>query len=105
MRFSEAFVSAPLIRALSLLTLAGLSSACGVNTYCLTDQPYQRAQIAPEMKPVEGLSLPTTGSALRLPEAPENPKPFGVKNEEGAGVCLDKPPRLVMPEPKNPKKA
>ncbi len=91
-----------LLRSFFVVACCSLS-ACSINSYCLADQDYQRAQIAPEMKSVKGLSLPTTGSALRLPEAPENSEPFGVESEDGTGVCLDKPPRLATPDEKSSK--
>lgn len=81
-------------RILLLAACVGASS-CGINSYCLSEQAYQRAHSVPEMKPVAGLSLPTTGSALRLPEAPSQPVPFGREAEDGSGVCLDKPPSIV----------
>ncbi len=84
------------MKRIALILLMSQLAACATNSYCLRDQDYQIAQVAPELKPVDELRLPTTGSALRLPPPPENPQPFGVATEEGDGVCLDKPPRLVI---------
>lgn len=75
-------------------------SACGANRYCVIDQPYQSAATVPELKPVEGLSLPQSPSALRLPAAPAERVPFGTLDADGMGVCLDKPPILVKPPEK-----
>jgi hypothetical protein len=61
------------------------------------EQEYQRAAIAPDLQPVEGLSLPESPSALRLPPAPAKNVPFGTEGPEGEGVCLDKPPRMAAP--------
>lgn len=79
-----------------LILLVAFVSACSSNSYCLIDQPYQTAQVVPELKPVDELRLPSTASSLRLPPGPEKPIPFGRENEEGDGICLDKPPRLVI---------
>lgn len=77
------------------LALPLVLSACGANRYCLVEQEYQRAEVASELQPAEGLSLPESPSALRLPPAPAKPVPFGVANAKGVGNCLDKPPRLA----------
>ncbi len=88
-----------------LLCLAGVA-ACSSNNYCLVDQDYQKAEIVPELQPVEGLAMPVSPSALRLPEKPATTVPFGTKNKDGDGVCLDKPPEMaaqdkgVVVEPK-----
>lgn len=77
---------------LTVLSLVG----CAQNSYCLVDQPYQSAKVVPELKPVGELNLPSTASSMRLPPRPENPIPFGRETEDGAGICLDKPPKLVI---------
>ena len=86
----------PGLMRIALILLLGQLTACSTNSYCLTEQNYQYAQVAPELKPVDELRLPTTGSSLRLPPAPEESQPFGVEAENGDGICLDKPPRLVI---------
>ncbi len=80
-----------------LVCLSGLA-ACTSNSYCLVDQDYQKAEIVPELRPVEGLVMPNSPSALRLPDRPAGAEPFGTKNSEGDGVCLDKPPAVALPE-------
>lgn len=82
---------------LLVLSLSGVA-ACSSNSYCLVKQDYQKAEVVPELKPVEGLAMPASPSALRLPDRPTNAVPFGVKNADGDGVCLDKPPQMAMPE-------
>ena len=74
-----------------------LLAACSTNSYCLSEQDYQRAQVVPELRSAEGLSMPNSPSALRLPAAPAGNEPFGRRDEEGAGVCLDKPPEIAQP--------
>ena len=91
-----------MIRMTLILLSAALSSACASNSYCLSEQDYQLAQVAPEVQPVDELRLPTTGSSLRLPPEPEKDVPFGRKAEDGTGVCLDKPPRLVIEQAEVP---
>lgn len=80
-----------------LLTVTLGLGACGANSYCLVPQSYERAETVPELKPVDGLEIPSSPSALRLPPQPADPVPFGRKAEDGSGVCLDKPPRLAAP--------
>ena len=74
-----------------------LLSACGTNSYCLNEQDYQKARVVPELRSADGLTMPNSPSALRLPSAPGAGQPFGVEDEEGAGVCLDKPPAMAQP--------
>lgn len=71
--------------------------ACGANSYCLVSQDYEKAEMVSELKSADGLEMPNSPSALRLPPAPTNPVPFGREAEDGSGVCLDKPPRLARP--------
>lgn len=79
------------------LAVCAVMSACGANSYCLVQQDYQKAQVVPELQSVEGLEMPASPSALRLPDAPANAAPFGVRAEDGTGMCLDKPPQLALP--------
>ena len=86
-----------LLRVFSVVASLGIT-ACTSNNYCLVDQDYQKAEIVPELRPVDGLAIPASPSALRLPERPGTAVPFGTKNAEGDGVCLDKPPEMVRPD-------
>ena len=47
---------------------------------------------------VEGLAVPASPSALRLPERPASEVAFGNKDAKGDGVCLDQPPKMPAPE-------
>lgn len=85
-----------MLRVVCLVACSSLS-ACGVNSYCLVEQDYQKAQVVPELQPVDGLEIPVSPSALRLPDAPANPAPFGRAAEDGSGMCLDRPPELTLP--------
>ncbi|MGQ0698746.1 MAG: hypothetical protein ACT4PZ_10950 [Panacagrimonas sp.] len=85
-----------MMRVVLLLVCCGLA-ACGANSYCLVPQEYQNARIVPELRAAEGLEVPESPSALRLPKPPTNPEPFGRKAEDGTGLCLDRPPPLKLP--------
>lgn len=92
---------------LSVLPLLALS-ACAANTYCDGQQNYQKAKTAPPLQGVEGLKLPDSATALKIPPAPANPVAYGehVKDAKGDDVvqCLDKPPEMP-PSPVVPPKA
>lgn len=87
-----------MVRVICLALVSAALSACGVNSYCLKPQDYQKAQVVPELQPVEGLEIPMSPSALRLPDAPADPAPFGQRAKDGSGVCLDRPPDLALPD-------
>ena len=90
---------------LALLPIA-LVTACANNSYCMGEQKYQVAGSVPPLYPVEGMKLPESPSALRIPPPPPNPVPYGqvAKNADGDDKiqCLDKPPDMppvaVKPE-------
>lgn len=82
--------SGPLIVIVAVTLLA----ACAPNNYCLKEQKYAHAENRPPLTPVAGLSLPDSATALRIPPPPTAVVPFGYRNEQGAGVCLDKPPTM-----------
>lgn len=91
-----------MLRAVAVNAVIALGSvmllgACSTNSYCLSEQDYQKARVVPELRSAEGLTMPNSPSALRLPAAPASNEPFGVKDSEGAGVCLDKPPAMATP--------
>lgn len=91
-------------RALPLLPLLALGG-CAASSYCEGEQSYQAALSIPAVQTSEGLHLPESGSALRIPPPPAKSVPYGdtVTDEEGDEVvqCLDKPP--AMPPPAEPK--
>jgi hypothetical protein len=84
-----------------LIPLLGLGG-CAAGSYCEGQQDYQRARSVPVLQPAEGLRVPSSGNALRIPPAPENSVPYGEvgKDEDGDEFvsCLDKPPELP-PQP------
>ena len=91
-------------RVLLLMPVLALG-ACSVNTYCEGEQDYQKAGTVPPLQGAEGLKLPQSASALKIPPPPPHPVAYGehVKDEDGDDVvqCLDKPPE--MPPPVQPK--
>lgn len=88
---------AVVVNVLVVLGSVVLLSACGTNSYCLKEQDYQKARVVPELRSAEGLQMPNSPSALRLPPEPVGPEPFGKPDAGGAGVCLDKPPAMAQP--------
>lgn len=78
---------------ISTLVLTG----CASNRYCLGEQDYQNAENLQPLQPVEGLKLPTSPTALKIPPPAAKPVAFGVANAKGDGVCLDKPPPMAQP--------
>lgn len=83
------------------LVAAAALSGCAVSSYCEGEQDYQKAQSVPALKSPEGLTLPESPSALRIPRPPANPVPYGetYKDEDGDErvACLDKPPAMPPP--------
>jgi hypothetical protein len=91
---------------LSLLALSG----CAVNSYCTGEMDYQTAPSIPPLQGGEGVRIPESASALKIPPPPANPVGYGEirKDAEGDDVihCLDKPPELppaVAPKAEPPK--
>lgn len=80
-----------------VVVAAVLTTACAPNRYCLKEQKYEHAENRPPLTPVAGLNLPDSATALRIPPPPTAVVPFGYRNAEGAGVCLDKPPPMPAP--------
>ena|ERR1051326_7622868 len=85
------------VAAISVLLLA----SCASNRYCLGDQPYAHAPSVPPLQPVEGLKLPESSAALKIPPPSPNPVPFGQKIKDAKGEevveCLDRPPPMATP--------
>lgn len=72
--------------ALSLVALAGCKSLLPSVDDCSEPQPYQNAREIPPLVVPEGLDLPNTRSALRIPDVTTPARPSD-------GRCLDYPPR------------
>jgi hypothetical protein len=84
---------------------AALMCGCASHSYCLGDQPYTHAKSVAAPQPVDGLKIPESSAALKIPPAPAETVPYGrkVKDEKGETVveCLDRPPPMPA-EPAKP---
>jgi hypothetical protein len=89
---------------LSLLLAVG---GCTANGYCKGEFAYQKAASVPAIKGADGLKLPDSSSALKVPPPPAKSVGYAetVKDKDGDDViaCLDAPP--AMPPPAPPKGA
>jgi hypothetical protein len=98
-----------MIRLFLVSVVVGLLTGCTANRYCLADQPYSHEQSIPPIQSADGLKLPESSAALRIPPPPADPQPFGkkVRNEKGDEVveCLDQPPRMPKPVEEKPAEA
>jgi len=88
---------------LSLVVIASAASlllgACASNQTCNADADYRKAGAIPPIKPAEGLALPQSAAALKVPDitpaaaqaAATQPLP-----KKGKGTaCLDYPPEIA----------
>lgn len=88
-----------LAAALSALTL----TACSQTRYCSGEQNYQKARPLPPLQATEGLTIPESQGALRVPEGRGTSGGFAETYVNADGEteqrCLDMPPRLVGADP------
>jgi len=88
---------------LSYAALLGLCllqlAACASNAHCRRPQDYQAAADRPPLTGLDGLELPESAGALRIPSPVESPVSFGQQTGDGWS-CLDIPPKLSLPEDK-----
>lgn len=87
---------------LSLLAIASAAvmlSACASNQTCNVDADYRKAAAIPPIKPAEGLSLPQSPSALKVPDITPAAQAAAVTQpmpKKGKGTaCLDYPPEIA----------
>lgn len=87
-----------LMRTAGLALAATLAGGCAANKYCLDEQDYYGARTVPPLARAEGLNLPASPTALRIPPPPAESVPFGEKVEDVDGEkrvsCLDLPPPM-----------
>ncbi|HUS25486.1 MAG TPA: hypothetical protein VM369_11105 [Candidatus Binatia bacterium] len=80
-----------------------LASGCAANGYCTGEFAYQKAGSVPPLKNAQGLKLPESSSALKIPPPPAQTTPYAqtVKDADGddAVACLDQPPPMPPPAP------
>lgn len=74
-----------------------------MNQRCESVQRYQEAETLETPSAVEGLTIPDSPTAMRIPAAPAESVPYGrkltdPKTKETYTSCLDSPPRLALPE-------
>ena len=90
------------VSSLLAVSAAALLSACAGNQVCNADADYRKAAAIPAIQPAEGLKLPQSPSALKVPDitpaaaqaAASQPMP-----RKGKGTaCLDYPPGIAPTE-------
>jgi len=84
---------------MTFLALApALLAGCAASSYCTGEQKYQKAGSVPSLQGVEGLQLPDSATALKIPPPPAKAVAYGevYTDEDGdeAVRCLDKPPAM-----------
>lgn len=88
------------MRFLVLLSILGLSG-CATSSYCTDEQNYQTAKSVPPLSGAEGLQMPESPSALRIPPPPKTLVAFGEIYKDADGDervrCLDTPPQMTLP--------
>ncbi|QHS09462.1 hypothetical protein [Sinimarinibacterium sp. NLF-5-8] len=86
------------------LVCSAMLSACagGASRHCMGDLPYQKAENLTLPTHVEGLTIPDSAAALRIPAEPERSVAFDrqipdPQNPEKMRIeCLDLPPRAAF---------
>lgn len=82
----------------SLALAPALLAGCAASSYCTGEQKYQKARSVPALQGVEGVTLPDSATALKIPPPPERAVAYGevYTDEDGdeAVRCLDKPPAM-----------
>lgn len=87
-------------RLLTLIVAVVLISGCAARTRCAGDAEYQQAVTLSPPAGVDGLKMPESASALRIPPPPPAAAPLP------EGQCLETPPRMAeVPADKAPEKA
>jgi hypothetical protein len=85
---------------LAALLAVSLLAACGSKSYCLREQKYDHVASIPPVAGGDGLAIPSSPTALRVPPQPADVPdvPFGYKVTDAKGrtqnACLDEPPPL-----------
>lgn len=97
-------------RILALAAVA-LLSACASGGHCVGEFDYQKAASLPPATAVQGLAVPESASALRIPPPAAKPVPYAEfypdpEDPEDRKVrCLDVPQALPEPKPEETKKS
>jgi hypothetical protein len=93
-------VTNPLL--IPVLLGAALLAACAPKSYCVQQQKYDHVASIPKITGGDGLSVPTSPTALIVPPAPppEQDAPYGNRvrdpkhPERTEYACLDEPPPM-----------
>lgn len=84
-----------------LLIAAVVLGGCASNSYCARQQPYENARSVPPIQGTEGLKIPESATAMRVPNETAQNVPYGVKvvDPKRPGKtqyqCLDQPPAMA----------
>lgn len=85
-----------------IIAAALLTGACAGNRVCNASADYRNAAAIPPIQPAEGLKLPTSPAALKVPEltpgAQEAAK-LPLPRKGNGTACLDYPPEIAPIEP------
>jgi hypothetical protein len=85
---------------LAALAAAALLAACETNSYCMRPQPYAKAPSVAPIAAVNGLQIPDSPIALKVPPPTANETPFGGRMDDPQSpgrkkiVCLTDPPPM-----------
>lgn len=84
---------------LGLMAATAMLSACSQMRYCKGEQKYQAVQSLPPLEGTDGLEIPQSQAALRVPPGPGTSDGFVESYIDDEGEtrlrCLDMPPRLA----------
>ncbi len=89
-----------LIRSLSLIAVIASIAACSSTRYCAREQSYEKSVSIPPIVAPEGLKLPATSTALKVPEPRGESLSFAYLTPDPAKPgknkvqCLDQPPPI-----------
>jgi hypothetical protein len=88
------------MKAVSASLAVLLLSGCAAGGHCVGNFPYQQAELAPQLQPVDDIQVPESSAALRVPPPPQQVVPYAMVTEDPSRPgrsrvsCLDVPPRL-----------
>ena len=86
--------------ALGISVLSLMATGCSTTRHCERELPYQSAEMANIVTSVDGISPPSSPSALRIPELSGEPQAYALEvaepGEDGETRvrCLDMPPAM-----------
>ena len=94
-------------RSILIAACAALVAGCASHSYCLGDQPYTHAKSVPPLQAADGLKVPESNAALKIPPPTASAVPYGRKVKDAKGdekvECLDRPPPMPEQKPEEAK--